>query len=98
MSDVWRVSYDALTGEPRSIGTDPVAPRDGCAVAELSDEQAAALISGEAQWSAAARSVVPVVPPPLPPLTADQLLAWMRLRLGLTDSEIEAAIREAAEI
>lgn len=90
---------DELTGAAVSIGTDiaehlPI----GLVAVSLSNEDAGAYLCSEATWSAAERAVVPVVPPPLPPLTADQLLAWMRSRLGLSDAEIDAAIREAAEM
>lgn len=96
MSDIWRVIYDLTTGEPKSIGTDAVSPRDGCGVVGLSAAEADALLSGDGRWDAASRAVVPVVPPPLPEVSVDQLVAWMRGRM--TADEVDAAIREAAGV
>jgi hypothetical protein len=95
MSSEWRVVYDSATGEARSIGSGPVGSLpSGLAAASISDAQADAILAGESRWDAATRAVVPLIPPPLPDVTVDQIVVWIAAQ-GL---DPDAAVREAAEL
>jgi hypothetical protein len=95
MSDQWHVVYDSATGDARSIGSGPVGSLpSGLASAAITDAQADAILSGESRWDSATRAVVPLVPPPLPEVTVDQIVVWIAAQ-GL---DPDTAVREAAEL
>jgi hypothetical protein len=93
MSEPWHVVYDSATGDARSIGSGPVGSLpSGLASAAITDSQADAILAGESRWDSATRAVVPIVPPPLPEVTVDQIVVWIAAQ-GL---DPDSAIREAA--
>jgi len=95
MYDQWHVVYDSANGEARSIGSGPVGSLPSAlASASITDQQAAAILSGESRWDAATLAVVPLIPPPLPDVTVDQIVVWIAAQ-GL---DPETAVREAAEL
>jgi hypothetical protein len=95
MSDTWSVVYDFATGQARSIGSGTVGSLpSGLAWQSITDAQADAILSGESRWDSATRAVVPLIPPPLPEVTVDQIVVWIAAQ-GL---DPDSAIREAATL
>jgi hypothetical protein len=95
MSDQWHVVYDSATGDACSIGSGPVGfLPSGLAAASITDDQADAILSGDSRWDSATRAVVPIVPPPLPEVTVDQIVVWIAAK----GFDPDAAVREAAEL
>lgn len=93
MSDQWHVVYDSATGDACSIGSGTIGSLPtGLASAAITDAQADAILAGESRWDSATRAVVPIVPPPLPEVTVDQIVTWIASQ-GL---DPDLAIREAA--
>jgi len=94
MSNEWKVVYDSSTGVAHSIGSGTVGSLpSGLAWASITDDQADAILSGDSRWDAATRAVVPIVPPPLPEVTVDQIVVW----IAAQGFDPEMAVREAAE-
>jgi hypothetical protein len=94
MSDAWHVVYESASGDAHSIGSGPVGSLpSGLAASSITDDQADAILSGESRWDSATRAVVPIIPPPLPEVTVDQIVVWIAAK----GFDPDTAVREAAE-
>lgn len=97
MPDTWRVIYRRDTGASVSILTgDPGPLPSEWSEVVLSDADSALLLDGAGRWDEATRTVVPVPPPPPVP-SVWQWREWLARR-GMTTDQIDAAVREAAEM